>query len=385
VSICKRCIVPSSYPGADLQDDECSFCRAYSSAPPTHREVLGPSALLTTLKTDAASNKWDCAVPLSGGKDSSYVLYHVVAELGLKPLALFFDNGFASDAAKRNVQSLCEQLQVELVSQQATRFRRALVSAAAERIAALPASWRDGHLCDNCENNLRAFVISETSRRGIPYVLWGSTNFEDTAADLASGTMFRDSYGATPSRAKWWPYAKNVLVTSAYLMYRDGGLPAAMRYFRSSVQCLYLTVRDNMETRAIKGLQVLDPFHQVSFRDTSTKLLHFFDYIPYDPRLQAEVLREKLHWEAPVDREIRLDCRLHTFANHWSLKNTGLTADGFTLATLARSGLITRDEAERKELAVRASLAEEYPNLLRDVALSEQTRISSRARGSLTT
>ena len=40
---------------------------------------------------------YDCLVPLSGGKDSSYALHYVVRELGLKPLAASFDHGFVAD------------------------------------------------------------------------------------------------------------------------------------------------------------------------------------------------------------------------------------------------------------------------------------------------
>ena len=37
---------------------------------------------------------YDCIVPFSGGKDSTYVLYKVVKEHNLKPLVISFDHGF---------------------------------------------------------------------------------------------------------------------------------------------------------------------------------------------------------------------------------------------------------------------------------------------------
>ena len=37
---------------------------------------------------------YDCMVPFSGGKDSTFTLWKVVREYGLKPLVVSFDHGF---------------------------------------------------------------------------------------------------------------------------------------------------------------------------------------------------------------------------------------------------------------------------------------------------
>src|SRR5258708_35209601 len=37
---------------------------------------------------------YDCIVPFSGGKDSTFTLWYVIKELKLKPLVVRFDHGF---------------------------------------------------------------------------------------------------------------------------------------------------------------------------------------------------------------------------------------------------------------------------------------------------
>jgi Predicted ATPase of the PP-loop superfamily implicated in cell cycle control len=43
-------------------------------------------------------------VPLSGGKDSIYVLYYMVKKLGLKSLAIHFDNRVQTQIAHSNIK-----------------------------------------------------------------------------------------------------------------------------------------------------------------------------------------------------------------------------------------------------------------------------------------
>ena len=74
--------------------------------------------------------EYNCIVPLSGGKDSSYILYYVVENLNLKPLAVFFDNHFIVDYAKNNVKEICKRLNVDLVIGEASHFRREIVKEA---------------------------------------------------------------------------------------------------------------------------------------------------------------------------------------------------------------------------------------------------------------
>ena len=57
---------------------------------------------------------YDCVVGVSGGRDTSYCLYYVKETLGLRPLAVHFDNGWDSDIAKNNLGLICTALDVDL-------------------------------------------------------------------------------------------------------------------------------------------------------------------------------------------------------------------------------------------------------------------------------
>jgi hypothetical protein len=61
-----------------------------------------------------AGSPHDALVALSGGKDSTMALYVTVKELGLRPLAVFIDNGFCSEAMYSNVRNAAEKLGIDL-------------------------------------------------------------------------------------------------------------------------------------------------------------------------------------------------------------------------------------------------------------------------------
>lgn len=57
---------------------------------------------------------YDCALALSGGKDSSYLLYHLLEERELRVLAVHVNTPFESKIAEQNIQLLRKRLSFDL-------------------------------------------------------------------------------------------------------------------------------------------------------------------------------------------------------------------------------------------------------------------------------
>ena len=60
--------------------------------------------LVKEIKFFGKNKKYDTIVGVSGGVDSTYVCY-LAKELGLKPLAVHFDNGWNSEIAVSNIEN----------------------------------------------------------------------------------------------------------------------------------------------------------------------------------------------------------------------------------------------------------------------------------------
>ena len=107
LTYCKRCVMPDTKP--DLHLDEqgvCNACRSYEKRTEVdwdarHTELL---KLLEKYRRRDGGN-WDCIVPVSGGKDSTYQVVRML-QLGLNPLCITSTTCDLSDIGRKNIENL---------------------------------------------------------------------------------------------------------------------------------------------------------------------------------------------------------------------------------------------------------------------------------------
>jgi N-acetyl sugar amidotransferase len=117
---CVRCIMDTSDP--DIVFDEAGVCnhcrRAETLLPTVHFTPEQSEARLRAIaeRIKAASRgRYDSLIGLSGGVDSSYVAY-VAHRLGLRPLAVHFDNGWNSEIAVANIEKIVRKCGFDLIT-----------------------------------------------------------------------------------------------------------------------------------------------------------------------------------------------------------------------------------------------------------------------------
>ncbi|XDD51952.1 N-acetyl sugar amidotransferase [Leptospira sp. WS92.C1] len=116
--MCTRCLCDTTISSIRFDSEGiCNFCishdllmKSYPGAEQT-REKL--NQLLRQIKKDGIGKNYDCIVGISGGTDSSYTL-HLAKELGLRPLAVHFDNGWNTDQSVKNIKAITDALDVDL-------------------------------------------------------------------------------------------------------------------------------------------------------------------------------------------------------------------------------------------------------------------------------
>jgi len=116
--ICSRCILDTTVP--DIWFDEkgvCKYCKIHDEL--DKGNPLGEAGkhrlnrLIDKIKKGGRGKDYDCVVGVSGGRDSTYTLY-LVKQLGLRPLAVHFDNGWNSETAVDNIRKATGKLGVDL-------------------------------------------------------------------------------------------------------------------------------------------------------------------------------------------------------------------------------------------------------------------------------
>jgi hypothetical protein len=333
--------MPRSHPNIAFTDGVCSYCRGHDRSFRINENVLGEEKLAELLRSGGSAG-YDCAVPVSGGKDSCYVLYYIVKKFGLKPLALFFDSGFTNAFAGGNVEKICRTLGVDLVTGRATEYRRELVR---EALLASRHLGKFVRICGNCENNIRTFAINESVKRNIPFIVWGYTDFEDNPAYFANenGVAHSKRYGTLGSMLR------RMKKTFSTVVSQRAGIRNKSGAVYHGIRSLFHGIRDNIATGTPEGLRKFSPFLEVSLHGKKARSISFFDYIEYNPVMMVDILKREVGWESPKDRESRMDCMIHSLANFQNWKDAGITKDGFTYAVLVRNGFLSREEALKKE------------------------------------
>ncbi len=118
---CKRCVMDTTT--SYIHFDEtgiCNFCTHYKiklqkSVFDFSIEERGKklNLLLNKIKKQGEGKDYDCILGISGGMDSSYLCI-LAKEWGLRPLVVHFDNGWNSDLAVTNINSILNKLGFEL-------------------------------------------------------------------------------------------------------------------------------------------------------------------------------------------------------------------------------------------------------------------------------
>lgn len=112
---CKRCINDGSVRNITFDEDGiCNYCQKFSGVKAQIADYRGLEKLfLARLDRVRGKHAYDAAVGISGGKDSVYVLDQLIKKYRLKVKAFTMDNGFLTDAAKRNIDRLVDGYAVE--------------------------------------------------------------------------------------------------------------------------------------------------------------------------------------------------------------------------------------------------------------------------------
>lgn len=117
--ICVRCIMDTTDP--EIRFDEVGICNHCTAALERIRQQLLPpveqrvalEALAERIRSEGKGLDYDCIIGVSGGVDSTATAYWV-KKIGLRPLAVHFDNGWDSELAVDNIKRTLEILGIEL-------------------------------------------------------------------------------------------------------------------------------------------------------------------------------------------------------------------------------------------------------------------------------
>lgn len=331
---CSRCILPETFPYIEFDEQgACNYCNNF-----TMKNKPKPVEQLFDLvkpyrRTDGG---YDCIVPFSGGRDSTFTLHTVKKVLKLNPVAFTYDWGMVNDLARRNVARVCGKLGVENI----------LVSA--------DIAWKR----ENIRRNILAWLKKPNlgmvplfmagdkffyyhtdqvkKQTGVRLNIWGVNPLENT--EFKVGFL-----GVPPDHNKKWIYSlsgkrqmKLFLRMGKIVMENPG-------YLNRSVW----NTLGGFVSRSV-----------VPHRD----YYHLFDYYRWDESEVEKLVREEYEWETAIDTPTtwRIGDGTAPFYNYIYFTVAGFSEYDTFRSNQIREGMLNRDEALN---LVRIENRPRYPSL----------------------
>jgi N-acetyl sugar amidotransferase len=166
---CLRCCMPETVEG--IVFDEFGICQAcQSSEQKMHIDwTLREKALRNILDKfrHKGGSGYDCIVPISGGKDSTFQLHVITQVYGLRPLAVTFSHNWYSKTGRQNLENALEKFNVDHIQ---FTPNRSLVNRLARQ------SLRHiGDSCWHCHAGVGAFPLQVAVRWNVPLLIWGES------------------------------------------------------------------------------------------------------------------------------------------------------------------------------------------------------------------
>ena len=297
---CARCLYDARTPRITFDaNGVCSYCAIHDQMDAEHPTGEAGQqrlrAMADEIRAAGRGKKYDCVVGVSGGCDSSYVLY-LAKSLGLRPLAVHFDNTWNSTTATENIRNVLKALDVDLYTyvvdnEEYDDIYRAFLEAGVPDIEA------------PTDIGLAAVIYRAAAKHGVQYTL--------------EGHSFRTE-GISPLG---WLYMDAKYIQSVHQ--RHGTMP--MRTYPN----LWLT--SFLYWTAIKKIRKLRP-------------LYYIDYHKEDAK---QLLSSQLGWKwyGGHHLENRFTAFYHSYfiPTRWGLDFRVLGYSG-----LIRSGQMTREEGLKR-------------------------------------
>jgi hypothetical protein len=110
INYCKKCLFPETKP--DLSFDEQGICSACIAAGEKDKGIDWNKRenefyeIISHYKKKDGEIGWDCIIPVSGGKDSTYQAYFMKEICGMNPLCVCFETTAVTELGSNNLDNL---------------------------------------------------------------------------------------------------------------------------------------------------------------------------------------------------------------------------------------------------------------------------------------
>jgi len=294
---CTRCILDSEIPAIVFDDKGiCNYChlldKLHAKYPMNDEGQKFLKKMINKITQDGKRKDYNCIVGVSGGADSTYVLY-LAKQFGLRPLAVHCDNGWNSELAVSNIKNMLDILNIDLYTyvinwDEFKELQKAFFKASVPDIESLT---------DNANTRV---LYNIAKKYGIKYII--------------KGNNFRTE-GIIP---RGWTYF-------------DG------KYFNHLIK-VFSKIK-------IKTYPKMSLFYHIFFRKIANiKIFKILNYVDYDKKKILKTLERELNWRNYGGKHYE-SIFTRFFQSYYLPKKFNIDKRKIHLSAMVCSGQLSRKEA----------------------------------------
>jgi len=171
MKICTNCVMPETAESLSYDNKgKCSVCEQIAYKKDNIDWSKRFSNLKQLVSNHKGKNDYDCIVPFSGGKDSTFTLYYLVKKLGLKCLVVRFDHLFMRPTVEENAMKTFAKLGVDVI-----KFSPNLKVV---KMLMFESLFRRGDFCWHCHTGIFAYPMWVALNYNVQLIFWGEPGSE---------------------------------------------------------------------------------------------------------------------------------------------------------------------------------------------------------------
>lgn len=322
---CKNCLLPETSEAVTFDENGvCSVCHQIEYK---HTRIDWPardSELDRILDRYRGKHLYDCIVPFSGGKDSTFTLWYLVKVKKLKCLVVRFDHGFLRPTVIDNSLRTFRTLGVDV--HQFTPNWQIVRKLMYESLK------RRGDFCWHCHTGIFSYPMWLSIWMNIPLLVWG-----EPTAEYSSFYSYDEHEEVDEERFNRFT---NLGINAEDML---GMLDDSVSdYPVTTRDLLPYTYPPAQQLRALRGRSIL-----------------LGSYIPWDIKKQVEVIKRELGWKGDQVEGIppeydyeKIECFMQGVRDYLKYLKRGFGRTAHLVSIDIRNGRLTRAEGEK--------MAEEY-------------------------